>query len=106
MRNQTIWLFPHTLEETAQQSEIQIFMAMNDRNQNIPGSMHKDNNSSRKFTIYHQNITRISSKFDGFQVSLYHNKPQVICLTEHHLKLEEITNIYLDQYKVGTFHSR
>jgi hypothetical protein len=34
---------------------------MNDSNQNSPGSMHKDNNSSRSFSIYHQNIRGISS---------------------------------------------
>ena len=81
-------------------------MAMNDSNQNFPGSMHKDNNNSRKFTTYHQNIRGISSKTDEFQVSLYHNRPQVICLTEHHLKTGEITNINLDQYKLGTFFCR
>jgi exonuclease III len=77
-------------------------MAMNDSNQNSPGSMHKDNNTSKNFTIYHQNIRGISSKIDEFQVSLYHNTPQVICLSEHHLKMEEIPNIKLDQYKLGT----
>ena len=46
-------------------------MAMNDSNQNFPGSMHKDNNNSRKFTIYHQNIRGISSKIDEFQVTSY-----------------------------------
>jgi len=81
-------------------------MGMIDSNQNFPGSIHKDNNSSRNFTIYHQNIRGISSKIDEFQVSLYHNRPQVICLTEHHLKTEEITNINLDQYKLGTFFCR
>jgi predicted nucleotide-binding protein (sugar kinase/HSP70/actin superfamily) len=77
-------------------------MAMNDSNQNFPGSTHKDNNNSRNFAIYHQHTRGISSKIDEFQVSLYHNRPQVICLTEHYLKTEEITNINLDQYKLGT----
>jgi hypothetical protein len=47
-------------------------MGMNDSNKNFPGSIYKDNNSSRNFTIYHQNIRGISSKIDEFQVSLYH----------------------------------
>ena len=81
-------------------------MCMSDSNQNFPGSIHKDNNSNRTFTIYHQNIRGISSKIDEFQVSLYHNRPQVICLTEHHLKTEEITNINLNQYKLGIFSCR
>jgi hypothetical protein len=82
------------------------FMDMNDSTQNFPGSIHKDINSNRKFTIYHQNIRGISSKIDEFQVSLCHYRPQVICLTEHHLKTEEITSINLDQYKLGAFFCR
>ena len=81
-------------------------MGMINSNQNFPGSIHKDNNSSRNFTIYHQNIRGITSKIDEFQVSLYHNRPQVICLTEHHLKTEEITSTNLNQYKLGAFFCR
>ena len=29
---------------------------MNDSNQNFPGSIHKDNNSGKNLTLYHQNI--------------------------------------------------
>lgn len=64
-------------------------MGMIDSNQNFPGSIYKVNNNSSNLTIYHQNIRGISSKIDEFQVSLYHNRPQVICLTEHHLKTEK-----------------
>ena len=81
-------------------------MDMKDSTQNFPGSIHKDNNSSRNFTIYHQNIRGISSKIDEFQVSLYHNRPQVLCLTEHRLKTEKITTINLDQHKLGAFFCR
>jgi hypothetical protein len=66
---------------------------MNDSNQSFPGSIHKDNNSRKNLTLYHLNIRGISNKIDEFQISLYHNRPQVICLTEHHLKTEEITSI-------------
>jgi len=79
---------------------------MNDSNQSFPGSIHKDNNSGKNLTLYHQNIRGISNKIDEFQISLYHNRPQVICLTEHHLKTEEITSINLDQYKLGAFFCR
>lgn len=79
---------------------------MIDSKQKIPDSVYKDNISSSNFTIYHQNIRGISNKIDEFQVSLYHNSPQIICLTEHHLKSEEIININLDQYKLGTFFCR
>ena len=37
----------------------------------------------------------------SFMISLCHNKPQIIYLTEHHLKTEEIKNTNLDQYILG-----
>ena len=62
----------------------------------------KDHSNSSKFIIYHQNIQGISKKIDEFSISLCYNRPQIICLTEHHLKAEEINNINLDPYKLGT----
>jgi predicted nucleotide-binding protein (sugar kinase/HSP70/actin superfamily) len=55
----------------------------------------KDHSSSSKLIIYQQNIQGISKKTDELLISLYHNKPQIICLTEHHLKAEEINHINL-----------
>ena len=46
-----------------------------------------------KFTILHQNIQEISNKTDELLNSLSPNAPQVICLTEHHLRTEEIRNV-------------
>jgi hypothetical protein len=66
----------------------------------------KNHNDSSKFIIYHQNIRGISKKIDELLISLSYNRPQIICLTEHHLKAEEIHNINLDQYKMGTFFCR
>ena len=43
----------------------------------------------------------ISSKIDEFITSLRYNRPQIICLTEHHLRTEEINNTTLDQYILG-----
>jgi len=62
----------------------------------------KDHSNSSKFLIYHQNIRGISKKIDEFLISLWYNRPQIVCLTEHHLKAEEINNINLDQCKLGT----
>ena len=53
-------------------------------------------------TLYHQNIWGISKKTDELLISLSYNKPQIICLTEHHLKAEEINNVNLDRYILGT----
>jgi hypothetical protein len=62
----------------------------------------QDHSNSSKFIIYHQNIQGISKKTDEFLISLCYNRPQIIRLTEHHLKDEEINNINLDSYKLGT----
>jgi len=62
----------------------------------------KDHSNSSKFIIYHQNIRGISKRIDEFLIALCYNRPQIICLTEHHLKAEEINNINLDLYKLGT----
>ena len=64
---------------------------------NIPN----DYFSTKKFLLYHQNIRGIYNRIDELQTLLYHNTPQIICLTEHHLKAEEINNTNLDQYKMG-----
>jgi len=55
-----------------------------------------------KFTILHQNIQEISNKTDELLNSLSPNAPQVICLTEHHLRTEEIRNVNFSQYTLTT----
>jgi hypothetical protein len=62
----------------------------------------KNCNNRNKLVIYHQNIRGISSKIDEFLTSLCSNRPQIICLTEYHLKTEEINNTNMDQYILGT----
>jgi hypothetical protein len=54
------------------------------------------------FMILHQNIRGISNKIEEFSIALPPNPPQVICLTEHHLKNEETENVKLSQYTLGT----
>ena len=61
---------------------------------------HKDNEG--KFTLLHQNIRGIANKTDELLISLSPNPPQIICLTEHHLRKEQINNICLDHYTLGT----
>jgi hypothetical protein len=57
-----------------------------------------DHCNTNKFAILHQNIRGISNKNDEFLNSLPHNEPQVFCLTEHHLRAEEIRNVNLSQF--------
>ena len=54
-----------------------------------------------KFMILHQNIRGIYNKIDEFLNSITPNAPQVICLTEHHLRTEEIRNVNFSQYTLG-----
>jgi len=54
-----------------------------------------------KFTIFHQNIRGISNKIDKFLNSASPDVPQVICLTEQHLRTEEIRNVNFSQYTLG-----
>jgi exonuclease III len=69
---------------------------------------HSPNNFSydfcnvNKLIVLHQNIWGISHKIDEILISLPPNAPQVICLTEHHLQTEEISNVNFGQY---TLHS-
>jgi exonuclease III len=55
-----------------------------------------------KLTILHQNIRGISNKIDEFLISLSANEPQIICLSEHHLRTDEVGQLNFCQYTVGT----
>ena len=67
----------------------------------FPNKILNVHNNINKFMIYQQNIRGISSKVDEILISLPYNTPQIMCLTEHHLKAEEINNISVDQYNFG-----
>ena len=60
-----------------------------------------DHCNTNKFAILHQNICGLSNKTDEFLNSLPPNAPQAICLTEHHLRAEEISNVNLSQFYLG-----
>ena len=44
-------------------------------------------NSASKLTIYHQNVRGLGNKMGEFETHILPLLPQVICLTEHHLKI-------------------
>ena len=54
-----------------------------------------------KFTILHQNIRGISNKIDEFLNSVSPNAPHIICLTEHHSRTEELSNVNFGHYSLG-----
>jgi len=65
-----------------------------------------DCSNTNKFSILHPNIRGITNKIDEFIISLPVNAPQVICLTEHHLKIEETGNVNFGQYTLGSAYCR
>jgi len=58
------------------------------------------------FTIYHQNIHGLNGKIDEFMVSLAPEMPHLICLTEHHLKYNEIDVVHIPNYNLGARYCR
>ena len=56
--------------------------------------------------ICHQNIRGFFHKFDELLISLLLNPPEILCLSEHHLKIDEIINTNLDIYTLGSQYSR
>jgi len=71
---------------------------------------HSPNNylsdKSTNFIIFHQNIRGLTYKTDELLISLSSVNPQVLCVTEHHLRPDEIKSIYLGQYTLGTYFCR
>ena len=53
------------------------------------------------FSVFHQNIRGLLNKSEELISSLSPDFPQVLCLTEHHLKYFEIDFLYMNQYKLG-----
>ena len=56
---------------------------------------------STKFKILHQNIRGLFHKTDEFLNSITLTSPHVLCLTEHHLRTEELEMINLTNYVLG-----
>jgi exonuclease III len=63
-------------------------------------------NQANNLKIFHQNIRGLSNKTDEFLITLSSHSPHVICLTEHHLRINAIHSTYLDQYTVGAYFCR
>ena len=65
----------------------------------------KDEDKQR-FTIYHQNIQGLKYKVNELMLSLSHEMPHLICLTEHHLKSNEVANTNITNYNRGADYCR
>ena len=51
--------------------------------------------------MFHQNVRGLLNKSEELVSFLSPYFPQVLCLTEHHLKHSEIDFIYMDHYNRG-----
>jgi hypothetical protein len=77
------------------------------RNHNhLSNNSSNDCDKSNDFTIFHQNVRGIYNKIDELLISLIPNTPQVLFLTEHHLRTDEIRLVNLGQYTLGAHFCR
>jgi exonuclease III len=58
------------------------------------------------FVIFHQNIQGLRNKVNELLLSIYSVKPQIICLSEHHMKYDEINTLHIPSYKLSANFSR
>jgi exonuclease III len=61
----------------------------------------QDHCNKNKLIIIHQNIRGIKNKIEVFLISLADTVPQIISLSEHHLRLDEIDNVNFNPYMIG-----
>ena len=66
----------------------------------------KNDDINNRFSIYHQNIRGLKGKISEFLLSLPAEVPHLICLTEHHLKVYELANTHIPEYKLGANYCR
>jgi len=63
-------------------------------------------NSPNNFKIFHQNVSGLANKTDELLLPLSDINPHILCITEHHLRSEEINIINLGQYTLGAYYCR
>jgi len=51
--------------------------------------------------IYHQNIRGLKDKIEESVISIASESPHFICLSEHHLKYNEIDAVNIPNYRLG-----
>jgi len=62
--------------------------------------------STRYIKVYYQNIRGLGMKSDEILDHFYPDYPQVLCLTEHHLKKFKIKYKIIENYNLGTYYCR
>jgi hypothetical protein len=73
-----------------------------------PGNNKNNNtNNTDELRIYHQNIRGLNNnKINELETHLPPLFPQILCITEHHLRDFEIGNININHYNLGAFYCR
>ena len=59
------------------------------------------NLKTNSLRIFHQNVRGLARKSSELLFSLTPDPPHVLCLSEHHLRIEELTSLNLDSYTLG-----
>jgi exonuclease III len=66
----------------------------------------KNDDGNHSLRIYHQNIHGLNGKIDEFVLSIVSEMPHLICLSEHHLRCNEIEVAHIPNYKLGAKYCR
>jgi len=56
--------------------------------------------------IFHQNIRSLRYKMNELLCHLNHASPHILCITEHHLRHEELAALHAGNYVLGSSYSR
>jgi exonuclease III len=62
--------------------------------------MHKQS-SSHNAKVYHQNVRGLKGKLSLLSNFLYSEFPHIVCITEHHLKDQEMNLASIEHYKLS-----
>jgi hypothetical protein len=69
-------------------------------------SCNKNDDTNKPCKIFHQNIRGVQGKINELMISLLNEKPNIICLTKHHLTDYETDALYIPKYKLGAGYGR
>jgi exonuclease III len=65
-----------------------------------------DSKLGAPLTVFHQNIRGLRGNLNELISHLYPTLPNVLCLSEHHMKQQEIKSLLFENYKLGDSYCR
>jgi RNase H-fold protein (predicted Holliday junction resolvase) len=95
---------PKTPKTTGSLKEHKFFMDLTNRD--MQSKNITDNKGKEYIKIYHQNIRGLEIKSSELIAHLHPDYPHVLCITEHHFKHFQIKHIFMEKYKLGSFHCK